>query len=64
MTSTIEAKFDSMMDKALFFEPVANPGRYPEIHGALFEHPSTNPFLNMFARPGFQDDRVDPLAME
>jgi len=51
-----EAKFDSMVDKALLLEPVANPGSSQEIHGALFEHARTNSFLNIFARPAFQDD--------
>src|SRR5580658_1262569 len=64
MAAAIEPKFDTAMNQA--FAPHAFPeARFIEqIHRALFENARTEPFLDVFAGAGFDDNRVDAFEVQ
>ena len=64
MAATIEAKFETVVNKTFAAHSFANARFVKQIDSTLLENTGTDAIFYVMAAARFQDDRVDPLKMQ
>src|SRR5258707_7041339 len=64
MPAAVEAQLDTVVHEALAVQPFAQAGGVEQIHRALLQHASADPFLRVAPALGFDDHAFDTFEMQ